>query len=122
MEVCKAVSGILDCGCGGQTAVSVEWVPEVEYPPCGGSSIRPGSFGWAGSFVFCTARRLCEAKRAKSTVLKREGLLASEDETVELIAKDWISRRVIANISSKEIEVEKEDLNKVGDGLMPVYT
>ncbi|PMD46377.1 Clavaminate synthase-like protein [Hyaloscypha variabilis F] len=57
-----------------------------------------------------------------SAVLKREGLLASEDETVELIAKDWISRRVIANISSKEIEVEKEDLNKVGDGLMPVYT
>jgi isopenicillin N synthase-like dioxygenase len=59
---------------------------------------------------------------AKSAVLKQERLLASEDETVELTAKDWISRRAIANISSKEIEVEKEDLNKVDDGLMPVYT
>ncbi len=58
---------------------------------------------------------------AKSAVLKREGMLASEDDTGELTAKDWISRRVIANIISKVIEVEKEDLKKVGDGLTPVY-
>jgi hypothetical protein len=59
---------------------------------------------------------------AKSAVLKRVGMMAVEDAAGELTAKDWISRRVIANISSKEIEVRKEDLSKVGDDLTPVYT
>jgi hypothetical protein len=49
-------------------------------------------------------------------------MMAVEDAAGELTAKDWISRRVIANISSKEIEVRKEDLSKVGDDLAPVYT
>jgi hypothetical protein len=48
-------------------------------------------------------------------------MLASDDGAGELTAKDWFSRRVVANISSKEIEMEKEDSNKVGDGLAPVY-
>jgi isopenicillin N synthase-like dioxygenase len=69
--------------------------------------VRPGDF--------------VKLRGAESSVLKREGMLASEDNAGELTAKEWISRRVIANISSKEIEVEKDDLNKVGDGLTPVY-
>jgi hypothetical protein len=58
---------------------------------------------------------------AKSAVLKREGMLASEDGAGESTAKERILRRVVANISSKEIEIEREDLNKVGDSLSPVY-
>jgi hypothetical protein len=41
-----------------------------------------------------------------------------------MLLESWrlrISRRVTADISIKEIEVEKEDFNKVGDGLTPVY-
>jgi len=75
-----------------------------------------------GVLYFVRPGDYVKLKGAKSAVLKREGLLANEDDTVELTAKDWISSRVIANISSKEIQVEKEDLNKIGDGLMPVYT
>ncbi|KAE9370530.1 Clavaminate synthase-like protein [Stipitochalara longipes BDJ] len=75
-----------------------------------------------GVLYFVRPGDYVKLRGAKSAVLKREELIASEDETVELTAKDWISRRVIANISSKEVEVEKEDLNKVGDGLTPVYT
>jgi len=36
--------------------------------------------------------------------------------------KDWVSARTIANISNKVVEVEKEDLNTVGDGLTPVIS
>jgi hypothetical protein len=60
-------------------------------------------------------------KGAKSAVLKREGMLASEHGARESTAKERILRRVVANISSKEIEIEREDLNKVGDSLSPVY-
>jgi hypothetical protein len=48
-------------------------------------------------------------------------MLANDDGAGELTAKAWISRRVVAKISSKEIEMEKEDLNKVEDGLAPAY-
>ena len=58
---------------------------------------------------------------AKSKVLKREGMLASEDPNDAIKAKDWVAARTIANISSKTVEVEKETLNAVGDGLTPVY-
>lgn len=56
---------------------------------------------------------------ADSPVLRREGLIAGPD--TGLTAKEWISKRVVANISNKTVEVEKEELNKVGDGLTPVY-
>ncbi|TVY37995.1 UPF0676 protein [Lachnellula occidentalis] len=58
---------------------------------------------------------------ADSPVLRREGLLSTASTQEGLTAKEWISKRVIANISNKEMVVEKEDLNKVGDGLTPVY-
>jgi isopenicillin N synthase-like dioxygenase len=74
-----------------------------------------------GVLYFVRPGDYVKLRGAKSAVLKREGMLANEDGAGELTAKEWISRRVIANISSKEIEVEKEDLNKVGDGLTPVY-
>lgn len=60
-------------------------------------------------------------KGARSKVLMREGMLASEDPSDVIKAKDWVAARTIANISTKPVEVEKEDLNNVGDGLMPVY-
>jgi isopenicillin N synthase-like dioxygenase len=59
---------------------------------------------------------------AKSKVLQREGMLASEDPSDAIVAKDWVKARTIANISKKVVEVEKEALNTVGDGLTPVYT
>lgn len=74
-----------------------------------------------GVLYFVRPGDYVKLRGAKSAVLKREGMLASEDDSGEVTAKDWISRRVIANISSKKIEVEKEDLNKVGDRLAPVY-
>ncbi|RDW68225.1 hypothetical protein BP5796_08882 [Coleophoma crateriformis] len=55
---------------------------------------------------------------AKSAVLKRENMLASSEA---IVAKDWVKARTIANISAKEVEVEKQKLNNVGDGLTPVY-
>jgi len=58
---------------------------------------------------------------ADSPVLRREGLLSTIPTQEGLTAKEWISKRVIANISNKEILIEKEDLDKVGDGLTPVY-
>jgi isopenicillin N synthase-like dioxygenase len=61
-------------------------------------------------------------KGARSRVLKREGMLASEDAKDVVLAKDWVSARTIANISTKVIEVDKDTLNTVGDGLTPVYT
>jgi isopenicillin N synthase-like dioxygenase len=60
-------------------------------------------------------------KGAKSRVLKREGMLASENPEDAIKAKDWVSARIIANISNKAVEVEKEELNTVADGLTPVY-
>jgi hypothetical protein len=60
-------------------------------------------------------------KGAKSAVLKREGLLA-DDDAKALTTQEWIKARVVANISTKQVEVEKETLDKVGDGLTPVYT
>jgi hypothetical protein len=56
----------------------------------------------------------------KSAVLKREGFLA-DDDAKALTAQEWIKARVVANISTKQVEVE-EELDKVGDGLVPVYT
>lgn len=58
---------------------------------------------------------------AKSAALNREGLLAGDDAKA-LTAQEWIKARVVANISTKQVEVEKEALDKVGDGLTPVYT
>jgi isopenicillin N synthase-like dioxygenase len=60
-------------------------------------------------------------KGAESAVLKREGLLA-DDDAKALTAPEWINARVVANISTKQVEVDKEALDKVGDGLTPVYT
>ena len=60
-------------------------------------------------------------KGAKSAVLKREGLLVGDDAKA-LTTQEWIKPRVVANISTKQVEVEKEALDKVGDGLTPVYT
>jgi len=56
---------------------------------------------------------------AESPVLRRENMLKGSD--TGLTAKEWISKRVVANISKATLEVEKEDMNKVGDGLTPVY-
>lgn len=56
---------------------------------------------------------------ADSPVLRRENFIAGPD--TGLTAKEWISKRIVANISNKAIEVENEALNKVGDGLTPVY-
>jgi isopenicillin N synthase-like dioxygenase len=58
---------------------------------------------------------------AKSAVLNRQGLLA-DDDAKALTAQEWIKARVVANVSTKQVEVEKEALDKVGDGLTPVYT
>lgn len=58
---------------------------------------------------------------ADSPVLQREGLLASDDPKDTLMAKDWVAARTIANISNKIIDVENEKLNKIGEGLTPVY-
>jgi isopenicillin N synthase-like dioxygenase len=77
--------------------------------------------GRLGVLYFMRPEDFVKLRGAKTAVLKREGMLAGEDGAGELTAKEWISRRVVANISSKGIEVEKEDLNKVGDGLAPVY-
>lgn len=59
---------------------------------------------------------------AKSDVLKKEGMLASENPEDMILAQDWVKARTIANISSKKIEVETERLNKIGDGLTPTFT
>ena len=56
---------------------------------------------------------------AESPVLRRENMLKGSD--TGLTAKEWISKRVVANISKASLEVEKEDMNRVGDGLTPVY-
>jgi isopenicillin N synthase-like dioxygenase len=74
-----------------------------------------------GVLYFVRPGDYVKLRRAKSAVLKRERILASEDGAGESTAKERILRRVVANISSKEIEMEREDLNKVGDGLSPVY-
>ena len=74
-----------------------------------------------GILYFVRPGDYVKLRGAKSAVLKREGMLASEDGAGESTAKERILRRVVANISSNEIEMEREDLNKVGDGLSPVY-
>lgn len=74
-----------------------------------------------GVIYFVRAGENVVLKGAKSRVLDREGLLASDDPKDSILAKDWVAARTIANISDKQVQVEKEDLNEVGDGLMPVY-
>jgi isopenicillin N synthase-like dioxygenase len=74
-----------------------------------------------GVIYFVRAGENVVLKGAKSRVLDREGLLASEDPKDAILAKDWVAARTIANISDKQVQVEKEELNEVGDGLMPVY-
>lgn len=52
---------------------------------------------------------------ADSPVLRREGLLGRENFLRGLTAKEWISKRLVVNISNELIEVEKEELNNVGE-------
>lgn len=74
-----------------------------------------------GVIYFVRAGDDVRLRGAESPVLRREGLLASGDPKDELLAKEWVAARTIANISKKEVNVEEEKLNKIGAGLTPVY-
>lgn len=74
-----------------------------------------------GVLYFVRAGDDVRLRGAESPVLRREGLLASGDPKDELLAKEWVAARTIANISKKEVNVEEEKLNKIGAGLTPVY-
>lgn len=58
---------------------------------------------------------------ADSPVLRREGLVTSNSTQEGLTAKEWISKRIIANISTKEISIKEDKLDRIGDGLTPSY-
>ena len=73
-----------------------------------------------GVLYFARVRDDAVLAGAKSPVLRKENLMASDEV---ILAKDWVKARTLATISARQNEfaVDKHKLDAFGNGLRPTY-